>query len=117
MSQTIPISDVAIWFKHVSSPELKDRLKSLRDDEVINLEIDGIVGRWVRMKTGKDGRATDAIRPDGNMKEIWGDWYKLRRGELISIREVRLADTRKSESSVLFPEWDSPEDEAAFRDL
>jgi hypothetical protein len=69
------------------------------------------------MKTGKDGRPTEGIRPDGNMKRVWSDWYKNRRGELISIREVQLADDYLIKVSKLFVEWDSPEDEEAFRDL
>lgn len=117
MVPQVKISDIAIWIKHVENPQLRARLKALPDEEFINLETDGIIGRWVRMKTGKDGRPTEGIRPDGNMKKVWNDWYKTRRGELVSIREVQFADDYLVNVSKLFVEWDSPEDEEAFRDL
>ncbi|MDO9414807.1 hypothetical protein [Pararhizobium sp.] len=117
MTPQVKISDVAIWIKHVESPELQERLRQLRDEEYINLETDGVVGRWKRMRTGSDGRPTEAIKPDGSMKDVWRDWYKNRRGEVVPVRDVRLADDYLSNISTLFPEWDSKEDEDAFRDL
>ncbi|KQY20890.1 hypothetical protein ASD32_05715 [Rhizobium sp. Root483D2] len=117
MVPQVKISDIAIWIKHVENPQLRARLKALPDEEFINLETDGVIGRWVRMKSGKDGRPTEGIRPDGNMKKVWNDWYKTRRGELVSIREVQFADDYLVNVSKLFVEWDSPEDKEAFRDL
>lgn len=117
MIPQVRIADIAIWFKHVESPELQQRLRALRDDEYINLEADGVVGRWVRMRTGRDGRPTEAIRPDGNMKNVWGNWFRERRGDLIPLREVQVKDDYLATIASLFPEWESPEDEQAFRDL
>ncbi len=117
MVPQVKISDIAIWIKHVENPQLRARLKALPDEEFINLETDGVIGRWVRMKSGKDGRPTEGIRPDGNIKKVWNHWYKTRRGELVSIREVQFADDYLVNVSKLFIEWDSPEDEEAFRDL
>jgi hypothetical protein len=117
MMPRVRISDVAIWFKHVESPDLQKRLHALHAEEDIHLETDGVVGRWVRMKTGKDGRPTEAIRPEGRMKDVWNEWFRTRRGEAIYLREVRTADEYLALSASLFPEWASPEDEEAFRDL
>ena len=117
MTPQVKISDVAIWIKHVENDALQKRLRSLADEEFINLEIDGVVGRWSRMKTGKDGRPTEAIRPEGEMKQIWSRWYRARRGEYIPVREVQLADDYVRNVAALFPEWESAEDEEAFRDL
>lgn len=117
MTTQVRISDVAIWIKHVEGPRLRERLKGMRDEEYINLEADGVVGRWVRMRTGKDGRPTEAIKPDGSMKGVWSNWYRTRRGETIDIREVRLADDYLANIASLFPEWESDADEEAFRDL
>jgi hypothetical protein len=69
MVPQVKISDIAIWIKHVENPQLRARLKALPDEEFINLETDGVIGRWVRMKSGKDGRPTEGIRPDGNIKK------------------------------------------------
>ena len=113
----LKITDVAIWFKHVHSARLRDRLKSLRAGDEISLETDGIVGSWRRMNTGKDGRAVDAIRPVGAIRPVWNAWFKARRGESIPIGEAVVADEYLAAASALFCEWSSPEDEENFRDL
>ena len=104
MDDLIRIEDHTIWFKHVHQPALLERLRQLRDDEEISLEADGVVGRWKRMRTGKDGRPTEAIKPDGAMKKVWNDWYKTRKGEMIELREAVLADDYLAAGSALFPQ-------------
>lgn len=117
MRATVAIEDVAIWFKHVRNPELRERLARLDENEIIHLQADGVVGRWARMRQGNNPKPTEAIKPFGSMREIWNEWFATRKGELIEIEEVKLADEYVSESALLFPEWNSPEDEEAFRDL
>ena len=84
----VEISDFAIWFKHVKPPELQLRLKSLRADEIITLEIDGVRSEWQGMINGKDGRKSDAINPAGAIREIWFGMYQTRKGEFVKITEV-----------------------------
>ena len=84
----VEISDVAIWFKHVEPPELQRRLKSLRLDEIITLEIDGVRGEYQRMRDGKDGRKSDGMKPVGAIREIWFDLYHTRKEEFVKIKEV-----------------------------
>ena len=111
------IRDHAIWFKDISDPELLERFEKLAPDESLVLNIDGVVGRWKRMKNGKDGRPTFAIRPIGEMKTIWNEWFRKRRGERITLLEAQMADDYLKHTAELFSEWSSPEDEAAFNDL
>ena len=113
----IEITDYSIWFAHLHLPGLVSKLEALHPEEEIMLETDGVVGRWQRMKVGRDGRSVQGIKPVGSMKSVWGKWFKSRKGEIIEIREVRLADDYLSAASSLFSEWASPEDEEAFRDL
>ncbi|WP_160008189.1 hypothetical protein [Rhizobium sp. 18055] len=117
MQPKVKITDFAIWFKHIEGSDLLGRLQTLKDDEEVSLEVDGVIGRWKRMKTGSDGRRTDGIRPHGSMKDVWNGWYKARRGDLLNVREVVVADDYLASVTKLFPEWQSPEDEEAFRDL
>lgn len=118
MYTRVRVEDHFIWFKHVHDDQLLERLTNLRDEEAINLEAGGRVGRWKRMKTGKDGRRTDAIRPEGEMKEIWNNWFRTDKGKAVEVREVVIADDYLAAGSRLFAsEWNSPEDEEAFRDL
>lgn len=117
MNAHVILTDFAIWFKHVEGDTLVLRLRELKAEEEISLEVDGVVGRWIRMKTGSDGRPTEGIRPHGSMKKVWSGWYKKRRGNTLALREVPVADGYLAAVSKLFPEWESPEDEEAFRDL
>jgi hypothetical protein len=113
----IPITDDAIWAKQVEGGKaLKERILSLAPGETIELEVDGIVGRWEKMRNGKDGRSTMGIKPIGPMKDIWKR-FQARRGKIVEVREVRTADAYLAALTDTVDEWNTPEDEEAFRDL
>lgn len=117
-NETVMISDHLIWFSHITDNVLRDHLDALKPREVINLEADGVVGRWLRMENGKDGRPTPGIKPEGPMKTIWNEWFRTRKGERIELRPVQLADDfLKAGGKTFSTEWESPEDEKAFADL
>lgn len=117
MESQIRINDVAIWFKHLPSRSVADRLSRLPAEGETTVEIDGVTGRWRRMKLGVDGRLPDAIIPVGPMKTVWSEWYRTRRGETVTLRVVDSADDWLAATAPLFSEWNSPEDDEAFRDL
>lgn len=117
MDNLIRINDRTVWFKHVHNPATRARLEQLGEDEAIFLSVDGVVGRWRRMKQGRNPHPTPGIKPDANMKAVWNEWFKNRRGEAVELHEVTLADDYLAATSALFSEWNSPEDEEAFRDL
>ena len=55
----VEISDDAIWAKQIEGGKaLKDKILSLAPGEIVELEVDGIVGSWEKMRNGRDGRAT-----------------------------------------------------------
>jgi hypothetical protein len=113
----VEISDDSIWAKQIDgSKVLKDCILALAPGEVIELEVDGIVGRWEKMRSGRDGRPTTGIKPIGPMKEVWKQ-LQARRGEVVEVRQVRTADAYLAALSETMTEWNSPEDEEAFRDL
>jgi hypothetical protein len=113
----VQIRDDTLWAKHIEGDSaLRDRIMKLPPGTLIDLEIDGIVGHWEKAKTGKDGRPTAAIKPVGPMREIWKR-FQARRGAIVPIRETLTADSYLKALSDTLPEWDSPEDDEAFRDL
>ena len=113
----VEIRDDTMWVKQIEGGRaLKERIGTLVPGEVIELEVDGIVGRWEKMRSGKDGRPTMGIKPIGPMKEIWKQ-FQSRRGEVVEVREVKTADAYLAALSDTMTEWSSPEDEEAFRDL
>jgi hypothetical protein len=113
----VEIRDDTIWANHIEGGKaLKERILSLAPGELIELEVDGIVGSWEKTRIGKDGRPQQSIKPIGNMKTVWKR-FQLRRSERVEIREVRTADAYLEALSNTLSEWSSPEDEEAFRGL
>lgn len=114
----IKIRDSNIWAKHIEDdPQLKNKLLKLAPGQTIDLEVGGVAGRWARANNGKDGRVTEAIKPVGTMKEVWKRFYSTRKDMFVTIRETQLADSYLAAVGDLMTEWNSPEDEEAFRDL
>jgi len=114
----IKISDSNIWAKQVEDdPPLKERILNLAPGNMIDLEVGGVAGRWAKANTGRDGRATPAIKPVGAMKEVWKNFFQTRRGTFVTIRQTQLADSYLAALRGTLSEWDSPEDDEAFRDL
>jgi hypothetical protein len=114
---TTKINDDAIWLKNIEgNPTLQDRIKAMRPGEVLDLEVDGIVGKWERMRDGKDGRPTFGIKPIAEMREVWAR-LRSEPGKVARIREVLSADSYLAGLRPLLSEWDSPEDDEAYRDL
>jgi hypothetical protein len=50
------------------------------------------------------------------MKGVWKR-FQLRRGEVVKIRDVKPVDPYLAAVSETLTEWNSPEDDEAFRDL
>lgn len=114
---TVKINDDAIWVKHIEGSEpLRDRIRALRAGDVVELEVDGIVGKWERMRDGRDGRPTLGIKPISHMKAVWAK-LRAQSDRIVDLREVTTADAYLQGLAGTLSEWDSPEDEAAYADL
>lgn len=113
----VKIGDDVLWAKHIEGDkELKERIAGLPAGATIDLEVDGVAGHWEKARTGKDGRPTAAVKPVGPMREIWKR-FQVRRGEVVPIRETRIADSYLAALTGVMTEWNSAADEEAFRDL
>jgi len=114
---SVRIADNSIWLKHIERDDaLRERLSKLRPGQVVDLEVAGVVGRWARMNDGRDGRPTEGIRPIDSMKSVWTKMQR-ERGKVVEVRQVTSADSYLSSLGDTLNEWNSPEDEEAFRDL
>jgi hypothetical protein len=113
----LKIKDDVIWVSHIEGDEsLRERVRRLGHGAIIELEVAGIVGQWQKMKIGKDGRPTMAIKPLGAMREVWKR-FQAQRGGIVPIRETQTAEEYLASVQATLTEWNSPEDEEAFRDL
>ena len=114
---TVTVRDDAIWIGHIEgSKALQERLRQLHAGDVLDLEVNGVVGTWERMRDGRDGRPTLGIKPISHMKLVWAE-MRQRTGQTVHIREVVTAESYLSAVSRTLDEWNSPEDEAAYADL
>jgi hypothetical protein len=50
------------------------------------------------------------------MREVWAR-FRREPERIVDVREVRTADSYLAMLDMTLSEWDSPEDEAAYRDL
>jgi hypothetical protein len=114
---TVTIRDDAIWISHIEGGKaLQEKLRKLRAGDVLDLEVDGVVGTWERMRDGRDGRPTPGIKPISHMRQVWAE-MRRKTGRTVHIREVVTAETYLSAVSRTLDEWNSPEDDAAYADL
>ena len=80
------VADHVIWAKHIhDDPLLAARVSAMRAGETIDLEVDGAPGTWRKMDDGKDGRATQGLRPIGAAQTAWRDLFNNRRGQVVRI--------------------------------
>jgi len=112
------IRDNVIWAKHLKNDaRLQEAVLNLQANESIKLKVDGILGEWVKMRTGKDGRPVQGIKPAGAMTTVW-DRLQKRRGEKVQVERPEIEpDPLLSLADILFQEWYTAEDEEAFGEL
>jgi hypothetical protein len=83
----VEINDVVIWAKSVYEyPALRARIIEAPPETIIPLEIDGVIGNWIKMNDGRDGRPTNGIKPTKTTKKPWGEIRKQKWGTLVSVR-------------------------------
>jgi len=111
------IRDNAIWVKSIEGNEaLRRRLVDLPGGAAIDLVVDGRIGRWEKMRDGRDGRRTDGIKPIGPMRETWTA-LQAERGRIVEINEVDPDEPYYAALGATLTEWDTPEDDEAYRGL
>jgi hypothetical protein len=114
---TVDIRDDAIWVRNIEGDAaLQERIRRLAPGETMELEVDGVVGRWERMRDGRDGRPTLGIKPISDMRKVWSKW-RQQAGRMVEIREVVSARSYLEAVQATLADWNSPEDERAYRDL
>jgi hypothetical protein len=114
---TILNNDDAIWLKTVTADtDTVSYLRELPAGSRIRLAIEGTPGEWEKMADGRDGRPTFGLKPIGRTREYWKG-LKGRRGRLLDFKVLDPRDALMSDIESSLTEWDSKEDEVAFRDL
>ena len=93
----VEIRDWSLWTKHVrGAPALGTLLEGLAEDDVVELVVDGHRGEWVKKKSSAGGAPTPGLKPVGRMRQTWFEWFKTRRGDLVSIALAADAPARSA---------------------
>ena len=88
LSGYIEIRENNLWIKHIYKGEsLKNYLLNIKQNTIVNMEIDGLTCKWAKMKDGRDGRKTSGIKLVGKSKSFRLKLQK-RRGELVTIKLI-----------------------------
>ena len=86
--------DYVLWPKHIhGNPALRDELLALSAGAVVTLEVDGVVGMWVKMDDGKTGAPTPGLKALGAARIHWHGLFKVNRGAVVKIAKVVEAET------------------------
>lgn len=110
-------NDDAIWLKHIQADaNALALLRQVPAGTALKLEVEGVVGDWVRMADGKDGRPTLGLKPVGKTLVFWKS-MKARRGEYLEFKIIDPRDSYLADVQKTLNEWESDEDKAAFNDL
>lgn len=84
----VEVRDHALWAKHIHGNEpLKGKVLSMKQGELIELEVAGWRGMWVKMDDGKDGRPTPGLKALGSARVKWHE-MNLERGSIVPISMV-----------------------------
>jgi hypothetical protein len=114
---TVLNNDDAIWLKTVTADQATvTYLRELPPGGRIRLAIEGTAGDWEKMADGRDGRPTFGLKPIGRTREYWKT-LRGRRGKLLDFKVLDPRDALICDIETALAEWDSKEDEVAFRDL
>lgn len=84
MAHTV-VRDVVIWTRHIHGGDVAQRLGALPGDAEVTLVVDGVSGRWCKMRNGRDGRPTFGLRPVGRAQAFWRTLFETRRGDSVSL--------------------------------
>jgi hypothetical protein len=110
-------NDNSIWLKNFDAdPNTLAVLHQLPQGTRLKVIIEGVVCELEKMKDGRDGRPTQGLKAVGKSVGFLNG-LQSRRGEYL---DISIADPRDSYLAALqdqLSEWNSPEDELAFRDL
>jgi hypothetical protein len=95
MMASVEVSDYVLWTKHVHGDDhLRQKLELLEPGQVIALRVDGVTGKWRKMRPNQaGGYNVPGLTPLGQAKAAWGELYRRFKPEGGAVVELALADS------------------------
>ena len=77
----VEVRDHAMWVKDIHGNEsLQERIRAMKEGELIELKVNGVRGMWERMKDSGDTHARQGIKALGEARSKWHELRSERRG-------------------------------------
>ncbi len=81
--------DYVLWAKHIHGDSaLRDELLALEAGALVKLDVDGVVGTWVKMDDGKTGEPTPGLKALGASRDHWHRLFREHRGAVVEVRRA-----------------------------
>jgi hypothetical protein len=82
----VEVRDYVLWPMHIhGNPGLRDKLLALEAGALINLEVEGVGGTWLKMDDGKNGAPIPGLKALGLARNHWHGLFKANRGAVVNI--------------------------------
>ncbi len=82
----VEVRDHALWVKDIhGNKSLQERIRAMKEGELIELKVNGVRGMWERMKDSGDAHAMPAITALGEARSKWHALRSERRGGIATV--------------------------------
>lgn len=82
----VEVRDYVLWSKHIQgNPVLRNKLLALEGGALVKLDVDGIVGTWVKMDDAKTGAPTPGLKPLGAARDHSHGLFREQRGTVVEV--------------------------------
>jgi conjugal transfer/entry exclusion protein len=91
----VEVRDHALWVNDIhGNKSLQERIRAMKEGELIELKVNGVRGMWERMKDSGDAHATPGIKALGEARSKWhrSKWHELRSERQGGITTVEACD-------------------------
>ncbi len=86
----VEVRDHALWVRHIhGNKSLQERIRAMKEGELIELKVNGVRGMWERIKGGGVDSAMPGIKALGDARS---KWHKLRSERQGGIAAVETCD-------------------------
>lgn len=82
----VEVRDHALWVKDIhGNKSLQERIRAMKEGELIELKVNGVRGMWERMQDSGDAHATPGIKALGEARSKWHESRSERQGGITTI--------------------------------
>ena len=83
----VQVRDHALWVDDIhGNRPLQERIRAMKEGELIELRVEGVAGTWRRLKDGTGGRDSPGLKAVGHAQSKWHELRDERRGGIATVQ-------------------------------